>query len=258
MLGWWQRRRAAQEQQRQIPEALWQATLAQLPFLARWPQQDLATLRTLARQFLDEKEFSGAGGLEVTDEMALAIAVQACLPVLRLGLAPYRGFVGIVLHPGAVVVRRAFVDETGIAHEYDEELAGEAMHGGPLMLSWPDVRDAGATAEDAYNLVVHEFAHVIDMLDGVADGVPPLPGERQRRHWDGVLQLEYERFCRAVDSGDATVLDPYGATAPAEFFAVAVEAFFVSPLGLREEHPWLYPLLVEFFRQDTAALAAAP
>jgi MtfA peptidase len=253
-LGWWQRWREQRAQQREIPENLWQATLDTLPFVRRWPADDLATLRQLVRQFLDEKEFSGAGGLDVNDAMALCIAVQACLPVLRLGLGAYAGFVGIVVQPGEVVARREYVDEHGIAHEFDEVLAGEAVHGGPLMLSWPDVRDAGSTAEMAYNVVVHEFAHVIDMADGQADGIPPLPDAKARRHWDGVLQLEYERFCRSVDSGEATALDPYGAEAPAEFFAVAAEAFFVNPEAMRDDHPWLYPLFVGFFRQDPAAL----
>lgn len=251
----WRQRRDQQALQRHaIPDSLWQATLAGLPFLQRWPAPDQAELRRLCSLFLAEKEFSGAGGIEVSDAMAVCIAAQACLPVLRLGLAPYRGFVGIVLHPDAVVAPRSEVGEDGLLHEYDEVLAGEAMQGGPLMLSWADVAAAGETAASAYNVVIHEFAHVLDMEDGVADGVPLLPDQKARRHWGGVLQLEYERFCRAVDSGDTTALDPYGAEAPAEFFAVASEAFFVTPRAMQAEHPWLYPLLRDFYRQDPAAL----
>ena len=252
--GWRQRREQQALQRHAIPPALWQATLAGLPFLQRWPAPDLAELQRLASLFLAEKEFSGAGGIEVTDSMAVCIAAQACLPVLRLGLAPYRGFVGIVVHPDAVVASRQEVGEDGLLHTWDEVLAGEAVQGGPLMLSWADVAAAGSTAADAYNVVIHEFAHVLDMADGVADGVPLLPDQRARQHWGGVLQLEYERFCRAVDSGDATALDPYGAEAPAEFFAVASEAFFVSPQAMRAEHPWLYPLLRGYYQQDPAAL----
>ena len=144
-----------------------------LPFLAERSASDLKQLRRLATLFLNEKEFTGIGGLIVTDEMAVSIAAQACLPVLRFGLAPYRGFVGIVVHADEVVARRSTTDDDGIVHEYDEVLTGEAMEGGPVMLSWRDVSQAGSTAEWGYNVVIHEFAHVLDMGDGAADGVPP-------------------------------------------------------------------------------------
>lgn len=259
MIGrWWQawreRREARVLEARAIPDALWAATVAALPFIAARSADDRAVLRRLATLFLAEKEFSGAQGLVVTDEMAVSIAAQACLPVLHLGLAPYAGFVGIVVHPDEVVARRTVTDEDGVVHQYDEVLAGEAMEGGPVMLSWHDVAGAGESADWSYNVVIHEFAHVIDLLDGEADGVPPLPDAQARRHWQGVIDLEYERFCRRVDDGDETALDPYGAEAPGEFFAVAAEAFFVNPRAMREEHPWLYPLLRDFFRQDPADL----
>ncbi|HSW21399.1 MAG TPA: M90 family metallopeptidase [Burkholderiaceae bacterium] len=256
--GWLAQLRARREQRivqrRAISDALWFDTLTSLPFLARRGEADLAELRRLASLFLDEKEFAGAGGLTVTDAMAVRIAVQACLPVLRLGLAPYRSFVGIVVHADEVVAPREVVDDDGVVHTYDEVLAGEAMGGGPLMLSWTDVRDAGESADWAYNVVIHEFAHVIDMADGEADGVPPLPGAEQRKHWAGLLGAEYETFRRWIDDGHDTVLDPYGATDIGEFFAVAVEAFFVASVDMSEQHPQLYELLADYFRQDPAAL----
>jgi len=256
---WLGRLRARRErrivQRRAISDALWLETLASLPFLARWSDCDLAELRRLASLFLDEKEFAGAGGLEVTDAMALRIAVQACLPVLRIGLAPYRSFVGIVVHPDEVVASREVVDDDGVVHSYDEVLSGEAMGGGPLMLSWTDVRDAGESADWAYNVVIHEFAHVLDMADGEADGVPPLAGQTQRKRWLALLESEYERFCRWVDRGRDTVLDPYGAESLDEFFAVAVEAFFVASHEMRREHPELYALFAEYFKQDPASPA---
>jgi len=256
-IDWLRRWREAREhrvvKQRAIPDALWQTTLHGLPFLARRSQADLQALRRLATLFLDSKEFSGAGGLAVTDEMAVCIAAQACLPVLRFGLGPYQRFVGIVVHADEVVARREVSDEHGVVHEYDEVLTGEAMEGGPVMLSWRDVRESGATADLGYNVVIHEFAHVIDMGDGLADGIPPLPDAAARKHWRGVLDLEYERFCRSVEDGEQTVLDPYGAQHPSEFFAVAVEAFFVKPQPMRAAHPWLYPLLAQYFGQDPAA-----
>ncbi|MBN8510903.1 MAG: zinc-dependent peptidase [Burkholderiales bacterium] len=240
---------------RAIPELLWQRTLSRLPFLARLDAADRAELRRLSSLFLDRKEFSGAHGLRVSDEMAVAIAAQACLPVLRFGLAPYDGFVGIVVQPDEVRVRREFADDDGIVHEYDDVLSGEAMEGGPVMLSWHDVGLAGESAAWGYNVVIHEFAHVLDMGDGIADGVPPLPDAAARRAWLATLQAEFDAFAARVDDGVDTLLDPYAAEAPEEFFAVASEAFFVAPLDLKHEQPAMYDLLAGYYRQDPAACA---
>ncbi len=251
---WRARREARIVERRAISDVLWAQTLASLPFLARLPADDQAALRRLSSLFLDQKEFAGAGGLTVTDEMAVHIAAQACLPVLRLGLDGYAGFVGIVVHPDEVVAAREVVDDDGIVHEYDEVLSGEAMEGGPLMLSWTDVHAAGESADWAYNVVIHEFAHVLDMADGAPDGVPVLPSAAARRQWAQAIDDEYEAFCERVDRGDDTTLDPYGATGVEEFFAVAVEAFFVAPSTTRDEHPALYALFADYFKQDPAAL----
>ena len=152
-LGAWRERRALAR--RAIPDALWELTLLRLPFLARLDDPERSELRRLCSLFLDRKQFHGAGGLEVNDDMALLIAAQACLPVLKLGLHYYDGFVGIVVHPDEVVARRSFTDEDGIVHEYEENLTGEAMSGGPLMLAWADVRDAAEGADWGYNVVIH-------------------------------------------------------------------------------------------------------
>jgi MtfA peptidase len=184
----------------------------------------------------------------------LSVAVQACLPVLELGIDQYDGFVGIVMHADAVVARREVTDDDGIVHRYDEVLAGEAMEGGPVMLSWADVQGGGDDEQPptAYNVVIHEFAHVLDMRDGAADGVPLLPNTQAREAWLGVLMPEYDRFCERVVCGYQTVLDAYAAEAPDEFFAVASEAFFVTPRELMEEQPALYRLLSSYYRQDPA------
>jgi len=247
----WREQRAVAR--RPIPEALWQLTLLRYPFLAQRSADDLAELRRLCSLFLSAKEFHGVDGFEVTDEVAVAVAAQACLPVLRLGLSWYDGFVGIVMHEGEVVAQRRFEDEDGVVHEYDEELAGEAMEGGPLMLAWNAIAVSNDPAEfskdEVYNVVIHEFAHVIDMRDGVADGVPPL-GAQQRERWISVIDAEWEKFCERVDAGEETLIDPYGAEAVEEFFAVAVEAFFAAPAAMRAEEPAMYALLAGFFRQD--------
>lgn len=237
---------------RAIPQALWQLTLARFPFLARRNAADLDELRRLSTLFLAGKEFSGAQGFKVTDEVAVAIAAQACVPILRLGLRWYDQFVGIVVHPDEVRVRREVMDDSGVVHRYVEVLAGEAMDGGPMMLSWRDVEHADADDEWAYNVVIHEFAHIIDMRDGAADGVPPLSDRLSRKAWLETLTSEFEAFCESVDAEAPTVLDPYGASGPDEFFAVASESFFVSPQATRAEHPHLYRLLGGFYKQDPA------
>lgn len=249
----WREQRAVERHA--IPNALWQLTLLRYPFLAQRSADDLAELRRLCSLFLSTKEFHGVDGFEVTDEVAVAVAAQACLPVLRLGLSWYDGFVGIVMHAGEVVAQRRFEDEDGIVHEYDEELAGEAMEGGPLMLAWQAIAVSNDPAEfgkdEVFNVVIHEFAHVIDMRDGEADGVPPLDSA-ERERWIAVIDAEWEKFCERIDAGEETLIDPYGGEAVEEFFAVAVEAFFVAPAAMRAEEPAMYELLAGFFKQDPA------
>jgi len=256
LLSAWKRGREARTlRTHAIPEPLWQLTLARHRFVAARSDADLAELRRLCSLFLAEKEFHGAAGFEVTDEVALAVAAQACLPVLRLGLAPYRGFVGIVMHADEVVAQREVVDEDGVVHRYEEVLAGEAMEGGPLMLAWSEMNagaDPAAGLDSVYNVVIHEFAHVLDMGDGLADGVPPLPSLADRVHWLAVIEAEWQWFCEQVDQGYTTLIDPYGAESLDEFFAVAAEAFFVAPAELKLEQPALYELLTDYFKQDPA------
>ncbi len=249
---WRARREAAAVRRRSIPDDLWKRTLVRHPFLQRRSAQDMTELRRLTSLFLDRKEFSTAGGLRLTDMMAVTVAAQAVLPVLHLGLARYDGFVGIVLHPDAVRAPREQADEDGVVHAWEEPLAGEAMQGGPLMLSWRDVRLGGrreSGAGTAYNVVIHEFAHVLDMEDGVADGVPLLPTDLPARDWAEAMQSAWQQFSLHPQS---EALDPYAATGPDEFFAVASEAFFVTPLALKAEHPGLYGVFQRFYRQDPA------
>lgn len=250
----WRRRQEARAlQRRPIPDALWTLTLRRFPFLARRRAEDLAELRRLCSLFLDRKEFHGAGGFELRNDIVVAVAAQACLPVLRLGLAHYDRFVGIVMHADTVVAPREHVDEHGIVHQYDEVLAGEAVTGGPVMLSWQDVSESSVHEGAAYNVVIHEFAHVLDMRDGVPDGIPLLSDAAAQRRWHGEFEPEFERFCLAVDRGEDTVVDPYGCEGPEEFFAVASESFFVVPEALKAQQPALYRLLSSYYLQDPAA-----
>jgi Mlc titration factor MtfA (ptsG expression regulator) len=250
MTHWWQRLKSLGRSPAPIPQALWDATLAQYPFLMERSQADRDALRQASAQFLHSKQFSGAHGLVITDEMALAIAAQACLPVLKLGLRWYDDFQGIVVHPGAMLAPRELHDEAGVVHHYREELSGEAMPGGPVTLSWQDVQQA--CPQTGYNVVIHEFVHKLDMRDGTADGCPPLSSSALARRWPVVMQAAYDDYTEALSKaqrfgGPTPWLDPYAATAPAEFFAVACEAYFVNRAQFALELPSLLALFDEFF-----------
>lgn len=243
-MGWlteWRRKRVLQKHA--IDDALWHSVTGALPFL---PRSD--KLKRLALLFLAEKEFAGAHGIEVTDQMRLAIAAQACLPVLELGLDWYSGWHGIVVYPGDFRVRRREIDEDGVVHEWDDDLAGEAMPGGPVVISWD------AAAHDPYmNVVIHEFVHKLDMLNGSADGLPPLHPGMDARAWAAAFREAYDGFCDALERGKDTWLDPYAAEHPSEFFAVISEAFFEDPAQTKRRYPEVYEQLRLFYRQDPAS-----
>jgi Mlc titration factor MtfA (ptsG expression regulator) len=253
-----QRREEAAVQRRAIPNDLWKRTLVRYPFLQRRDDPGAADLRRLTSLFLDRKEFSAVGGLHLTDAMVVGIAAQAVLPVLRLGLHHYAGFVGIVVHADQVLAPREVTDEDGVVHSYEEVLAGEAVQGGPVMLSWQDVRAAGRQADGAYNVVIHEFAHVLDLALSEAGGQPPLPADLPIADWRAVMTRSFDVHCRRVGAGERTAVDGYGAESMAEFFAVATETFFVTPAEMQNEHPALYGMLVRCFRQDPVAEQPRP
>jgi Mlc titration factor MtfA (ptsG expression regulator) len=251
MIGDWLKRRALERIQ--VSDEQWQAAEAQLACLDHLDAGDRRRLRDMAREFLAQKQWSSAPGLALTAPMQLSIALQACLPVLNLGLEHYRGWVGIVVYPGDFVIPRQVMDEDGVVHEYDDPVLGEAWEGGPVLLSWfDDAADAGNV-----NMVIHEFAHKLDMENGEVDGIPRLPADLPRRDWIAAFEPAYEDFRRRVDAadrrGEETELDPYGAEHPAEFFAVMSEAFFETPQLLRDEYPAVYEQLCRYYRQDPAA-----
>ena len=251
---WWQRLLGQPPGPERIPDPLWHAVLQRYPFLAELSAEDSTRLRQHCSEFLADKEFSGAHGLVVNDEIALSIAAQACLPVLHLGLHWYEGFRGIVVHPGAMLARREVHDEIGLVHHFTEELSGEAMADGPVTLSWADVEDS--SADEGYCVVIHEFVHKLDMRNGMADGCPPLPSRALQRQWAQTMQAAFEDFCdRVVQAerfgAEAPWLDAYAATAPAEFFAVCAEAYFVNRPRFSQEFPALPDLFDAFFRPKT-------
>lgn len=249
-----QRREERALQRRPIPDSIWNLTLRRFSFLQRLNEDELNSLRRMSSLFLDTKEFHGADGFELRNDIVVAVAAQACLPVLKLGLGHYNDFVGIVMHADSVVAPRERPDEVGVVHAYDEVLAGEAMGGGPVMLSWNDIYSSAEHLINgpAYNVVIHEFAHVLDMRDGLADGMPLLTDAKAQFAWRDIFEPEFEKFCRWVDQGLDTAIDPYGCEGPEEFFAVATEAFFVTPEKLKSQQPEMYRLLASYYLQDPA------
>jgi Mlc titration factor MtfA (ptsG expression regulator) len=258
-----------------IPDSLWTSTLTSLPFLARLTTDERQQLRVLAAQLLADKQMSAAAGLELTSAVQVSIAVQACLPVLKLGLEWYRGWKSIVVYPSEFLVPRSVTDDDGVVHEYVEPIAGEAWDGGPLVLSWEDAQQSTTGAGAAYSVVIHEFVHKIDLLDGAADGVPPLTTTHKdlsSDRWRSVLHQTFDRFVEELDLIDDELpddldpesdevdrryahlpLDPYAAHDEAEFFAVSSETFFVDPARLKAAFPDWYALLAQFFLQDPLA-----
>jgi len=252
-----------------IDPALWANAVARHRFLVGLSTEDEEGLRRRVAWLLASKGFSGAHDMPVSDEMRLSIAIQAALPILNLDPAVYEGWTEIIVYPGGFLIPRTEVDESGVVHEYVEEAAGEAWEGGPVILSW---EDCGPELNPDINVVIHEFAHKLDLYQGDADGMPWLGRhgpQLTRRMWQRVLDTTYDHFCTVLRRVEAAIpadvdpesedaepwyrvlaLDPYAATDPAEFFAVSAEAFFVNPAPLAGAYPDWYALLVQYFRQE--------
>ncbi|MDD5296422.1 MAG: zinc-dependent peptidase [Rhodocyclaceae bacterium] len=240
----------------EISPERWLRLEERLPALDFLMPEELEKLRGLALAFLAEKEFTGGPDFQVTDDMRLTIALTACLPILNLGLDWYGDWVGIIVYPGDFVVPRRTFDAAGVLHEYDDVLAGQAWQGGPVVLSWLEEETPGV------NVMLHEFAHKLDMREGEeANGLPPLHPDMSRHAWTAAFRHAFEDFRRRVRHAEfrglETELDPYGAESPGEFFAVMSEAFFETPLLLREHYPDVYEQFRLFYRQDPAPREAA-
>jgi Mlc titration factor MtfA (ptsG expression regulator) len=243
----WRRKRTLKSAR--LDQTLWKRVAAKLSFLRGLSEDDTARLKELVVLFLAEKEMHGAQGLQLTDEVRLSIAAQACLPILNLGLDVYGGWVGVIVYPGEFRVQKEEVDQDGVVHTFDEELAGEAWPGGPVILSWEDI----GLAERGYNVVIHEFAHKIHMDGGGDEEYPAARAGMDAARWRKTLKEAYDRFCAEVDTGESTFIDPYAAEHPAEFFAVMSEAFFTESGVLARDWPELYAQLAMFYKQDPAA-----
>jgi Mlc titration factor MtfA (ptsG expression regulator) len=228
----------------------WQQTLEQkIPLYRALPEALKDQLHGRINIFLDEKHFTGCGGLEISDEIRLVIAAQACMLLLNRGTKNYSGFKTILVYPDTYVAPD--VEYDGMIEIHDEhERAGESWHRGPVVLSWQDVIRDTSQLRDGRNVVLHEFAHKLDEENDVSDGFPNLPDRSQHRTWARVLSREYDALQAQVDRGESTVLDEYGAVSPAEFFAVVTETFFERPAQLKERHPELYEEFTKFYKLD--------
>lgn len=263
----WRRRRRLRRGE--LPEELWRLVLAQPPQLfAGLAPEELARLRELTSLFLAEKTFFGANGLPVTPLMRATIAVQACLPILNLGLGCYAGWRSIVLYEDSFVARREEIDGDGIVHSGEEVLAGESWEGGPVVLSWADCApekleklgseksteksgsDPNSPCFSPANVIIHEFAHKLDMGSGTINGTPPLPRAINGADWDAAMGAALDSLRADLEAGREPPIDEYAAYDPGEFFAVCSEYFFMAPAHLQQVWPEVYRLLTIYYRQD--------
>lgn len=245
----WRRRRILARAQ--LEEAAWQRVAGRFSFYLRLDDAERARLRELVVLFLHGKQISAAAGLELDLEKKLGIAIQACIVILNLGIEHYDGWVEIIVYPEEFVPRHEFRNEDGLVETDDMAYAGQAWLQGPVILSWADVENAGDA--DGANVVIHEFAHKLDMLNGDANGFPPLHKDMSREAWSQAFTAAFEDLTRRLDAGEDTEIDPYAAESPAEFFAVISEAFFETPDHLQTIYPDVYAQLAQFYRQDPAS-----
>lgn len=236
----------------QIADASWAAALARCRYARALGAADGKRLRELANQFVASKSFDGVAGFTPTEQMCTAIALKACVPILRLGIDYYAGWSDIVVYPGDFRVHQEYVDHAGIVHREPRDLCGQSLSQGPMVLSWDAVeQDRRAPDRD---VVMHECAHKLDILNGAANGFPPLHAHMSAKRWSRVFQRAYARFAETVEDDAETGLDPYAATDPAEFFAVLSETFFTEPTIVQRDFPSVYTELVDFYRQDPATV----
>ena len=206
--------------------------------------------------FLAEKKFEGCGGLEITDEIRVTIAAQACLLLLHREPHYYPRLVSILVYPHPYVAQARERLPGGIVSEGPSGRLGESWVEDVVVLAWDAVRAGASDANDGHNVVLHEFAHQLDQEDGTSNGAPILEHRSSYVAWARILGAEFAALCEAAEQGRPTDIDPYGATDPAEFFAVVTEAFFERPAALRGRHPQLYAQLRDFYRQDPLSFAA--
>ena len=243
----WRRRRLARQP---FPPA-WRAVLLRhVPQVRRLPVDLQLQLKQRMQVFIAEIPFIGCRGLEVTEAMRVVVAAQACLLLLNRPGAHFARLRQVLLYPQAFLVDRVHTEAGGVLRDERQVLAGESWQQGQVVLSWADVEQGAATPDDGRNVVVHEFAHQLDQVDGAANGAPPLPAGMDRARWAQVMADEYATLQRQLAAGEPTLLGDYAATNPAEFFAVASEVFFEQGPLLAAGRPALYRQLSDFYGVD--------
>jgi Mlc titration factor MtfA (ptsG expression regulator) len=248
--AWLRERRRTRIRQRPFPEE-WDAILERnVPIYQRLSEVDRSELKGHIRIFLAEKRFEGAGGLTITDEIRVTIAAQACVLLLHRTTNYYPGLYTIIVYPGAYVAAHTVREPMGIVTERTDTRLGESSSRGAVVLSWDAVEAAASDVGDCRNVVLHEFAHQLDAENGSVAGAPALPDRSRYVAWARILGRDYERLRHDAALGRQTVLDRYGATNPAEFFAVTTECFFTRPKLLKARHPELYAELRQYYQQD--------
>lgn len=233
-----------------IPYPLWQEAITTAPTLGCLDRREQHRLRKLASLFLNDKTITGAGGLNVDKQMRVYIAAQACLLILHLDLGYFDGWSEVIVYPDTFVTERDEYDASGVVHKTRRALAGEAWSRGPLILSWSSARPGAHPHGAESNVILHEFSHKLDMLNGVANGMPPLHPDMVRENWTAFLSQAYEKLSHEIERHHRTAIDPYAAENPAEFFAVFTEVFFMQPAHLHQLYPDVYEQLRKFYRQD--------
>jgi Mlc titration factor MtfA (ptsG expression regulator) len=257
VLSWLRRHRREKLLAQPFPPEWLQRLQKNVAFYATLAPDKQKKLRDDLRIFSAERQWEGCRGLRLTDTIKVTIAAQACLLVLGLEIDLYNRVPSILVYPRGYRVPRTEPLGGGAYLEGEADLLGEAHYRGPVILSWAEVREDALHPGSGRNLVFHEFAHQLDMLNGAADGTPPLESDKHEKSWQRVMTSEFRRLRSDAERGRRTLLDPYGLTNEAEFFAVATEAFFDCAAAVQEQHPKLYRLFCEYYRQDPAQRAGA-
>ena len=254
-----------------IDLAAWNRATADYHFVKRLTAEENRRLRLIASDFLMRKSINGAAGFEIDELIRIQIAAQACILILELDVDYYDGWREIIVYPGQFAKTHDVVDEYGVVHTTRDPLAGEAWLGGPVVLSHADIAHTENAVDrgDGYNVVIHEFAHKLDMLNGEANGYPPLHRGMSKETWKRTFLAAYLAFCKQVDEADALArkdggraldaipIDPYASENPAEFFAVISEVFFEMPETVHATFPGVYQQLKAFYKQDPLARRGA-
>jgi len=258
LFGWFAHRRRNKLIQEPFPPA-WEDILHRnVAHYCMLDDIERAHLRALIQVFIAEKDWEGCGGLELTDEIRVTISAQACLLLLGVPHNYYQNVETIIVYPSTVVPpqRKIGFFETALAPiEESHPIIGQAFQQGPVIIIWDAALHGGRHPELGHNVVYHEFAHKLDMLDGAADGTPPLRSRAEYRDWVQICSREYLRLKHDAEHGRKSFLNAYGATNEAEFFAVATEQFFDQPFLMIKNAPDLYRVLKEYYRQDPALRA---